>query len=223
MICRARCLAENLTIVMDEKEREASRDQIMCYLLHHAAERLSHDTLHNLNRAIKYGGVHVGTHVWNKLLICSILLDEWGMFNASAHLYPTEPSLEIFSILNRAFASLPIHMEDVELGFRELLKKLFVSKQLPDALLAIETHEGVKSNPEGLIATWINNCFHEIETGTGLGAGLLGFQEAASVIRICVRYQDGFDRTKQSALPRCELSGQRSHVSLGCIPCLLLE
>lgn len=78
---------------------------------------------------------------------------------------------------------------------------MYASKRLPDALLAVETPEEVSSDPDGLITTWINDYFHEIETGNVLGAGLLTFQQAEAVIRICLEYQHVSNRAEQSVLP----------------------
>lgn len=52
-------------IVIDEEQRESLRDEVTCYLIHHAAKQLSHDILDRVYYAINYGRVHVGTHVVN--------------------------------------------------------------------------------------------------------------------------------------------------------------
>lgn len=198
MLCQSELFVGDLFEVIYEDEREPLRDQAMSYLIHYAAEHPSEDVLDELDEAIKYGPGHVSTHAVNKLLVCSIFLKDWRMFYTAAHSYASEPSLEIFSILNRALVSYSMLLEDFEQGFEELLKKLFTSERLPDALLAMETPEHVKSNPDGFIATFIDSHFDAIERGIVPGAG---FQEAGAVIRICALYQDGFDRAKQSVLP----------------------
>lgn len=109
MICRTSCLVENLMIVIDEEHRESLRDQVMCYLIRHAAKQLSHDILDRVYYAINYGRVHVGTHVVNKLLVCSILFNDWRMFYAGAALYASEPSVELFGVLSRASVSHSIY------------------------------------------------------------------------------------------------------------------
>ena len=182
---------------MDEEQTESYRDQVMCYLIHHAFDQLSPDVLNGVSQSIRHGRVHVGTHVVDKLLICSILLKNWCLFNTEAFAYASEPSVKLFGILNRALEFSGNPVEGFEPGFKKLLNKLSAGRRLLDALLVLETPEQVKQNPDGLVATWINDYFHEIETGTARGAGLLGFREAGAIIRICVQYQDCFNRAKQ--------------------------
>lgn len=192
---------DKLFLVVQQEERESLRDQAMCYLIHVAAEDLSEDVLEFVDEAIKGDRVHVGTHVVDKLLVCSIFINDLLMFRNAALSYSSEPSVELFSVLKRAVISSSSDLEDFERGFEELLKKLFTSERLPDALLALEGLEQVSSNPDGLVATFIDSHFYAIERGLGPGVGLWGFQEAGVVIRICALYQHGFDRTKQSVLP----------------------
>lgn len=192
---------DKLFLVVQEEERESLRDQAMCYLIHVAAEDLSEDVLEFVDEAIKGDRVHVGTHVVDKLLVCSIFIDDRLMFRNAALSYASEPSVKLFSVLKRAVISSSSNVEEFERGFEELLKKLFLSKRLPDALLAMERPEQVKSNQDGFIATFIDSHLYTIERGLGPGVGLWGSQEAGTVIRICALYQDGFDRTKQSVLP----------------------
>lgn len=173
----------------------------MCYLIHVAAEDLSEDVLEFVDEAIKGDRVHVGTHVVDKLLVCSIFINDQLMFRNAALSYASEPSVELFSVLKRAVISSSSDVEDFERGFEELLKKLFRSERLPDALLAMETPEHVKSNPDGLVSNFIDSHFYAIESGLGPEVWLFGSQEAGAVIRMCALYQDGFDRTKQSVLP----------------------
>lgn len=200
MLCQSKLLVVVVLMLVMQEEREPLRDQLVCFLIHYAAEYNSEDVLEAVFEAVKDGRVHVGTHVVNKLLVCSLLISKWHIFHTTARSYASEPSVKLFSVLNRALVSSAVLVDDFEPGLEELLKKLFTSKRLPDAMLAMETPGHVKSNPGGFIATFIDNHFYEIERGLGPGARLLGFQEAGAVIRICTLYQDGFDRAKQSVL-----------------------
>lgn len=198
MICRIDPLLDNLMIMVQEEERESLRDQILCYLIHIAAEHLSQYVLDFIDEAIVDGLVDVSTHVANKLLICSIIINDRRVFHTTALDYLSEPPTKLFSVLNRVLDSCSTPSEYFELGFTALLKKLSRSARLPDVLLAMETPEHAKSNPHGLVASFIDSHFHAIERHyVGPGAGLLGFQEAGVVIRICACYQDGFDRADQ--------------------------
>lgn len=192
---------DKLFLVVQEEERESLRDQAMCYLIHHAAGDLSEDVLEFVYEAIKGDRVHVGVHVVDKLLICSTFIDNRLLFHNVALSYASEPSVKLFSVLKRAVISYSSDGKNLERGFEELLKKLSTSKRLPDALLAMETPEHVKSNPEGFIACFIDCHLYAIERGLEPGAWLFGFREAGAIIRICVLYQDGYDRTEQSVLP----------------------
>lgn len=129
------------------------------------------------------------------------LLNDWRVFNAEALAYVSEPSATLFNVLNRALECSGDPVEGFEPDFKKLLSKLSASRQLLDALLTLETPEQVKQNPDGLVATWISDYFHEVETGTGRGAGTLGFQDAGIIIPICVHYQNGFNMVKRLVFP----------------------
>lgn len=201
VICRRHPLIRSLIVWREYENGESLRDQILCFLIHHAAEHKSEAMLHRVLKIFKDGRFEVGTHVVNKLLICCIIVSDMRAFRTFHNIavaYPGEPSVELFSLLKRAIMSDGRGIDDFARGLGALLDKLSKSVRLPDALWALESPGSVTRNPDGYVATWITCFFGVIEADLLPWAGSVGFEEAGTVIRICVECQDGFDWAEKS-------------------------
>lgn len=186
--------------IRDDENYEWLKNQIVCFLIHLAAERHANYILDLAIDEFNESRSNVDTNVDNKLLVCSILLDDKDNFFDRATI-SSEPSVELFRLLKRALSLTGFNMHRFKEGFRCLLDLLRLNKRLPDALWVLEAPRDVAQNPNGFVAILIDDYFSNIEAAVGYPEGDLGFEEAGTVIRICVEYHHGFDRATQSVLP----------------------
>ncbi|KUI57091.1 hypothetical protein VP1G_04451 [Cytospora mali] len=191
-------------LLKDLSQRTADddpRNMVMCYFLHRAVDRNVAALAHwHFNHEKNNSHIRNKPSIWPAQVIENSLIFTVGfakniIFNHRARAYPEDPPLLLFGQLSSAFdfTGQTQGMQEYATGLDSLLDKVSV-RHLSDALWQLESPEHVAKNPQGYVASWIDEYLQRVSEDE---AEILDLQEAKAVVDICAQFHKGFHRDDQ--------------------------